>query len=88
MAAQEVIKSELPARGAAAVTPSDSADLAYVTRGLFIGVGGNLAVIMADDAEASTVVVFKGLAAGQILPIAVRRVRNTSTTATDIVALW
>lgn len=37
---------------AVAITPNDSADLPDITRGLFVGTGGNLSLILADDAQA------------------------------------
>jgi hypothetical protein len=72
-------------KSAAAVTPSDSTDLPSVTRGLYVGVIGDVNVIFAADKDASTVVL-TGLAAGVWHPIQVRRVLATSTTATGIVA--
>mgnify|MGYP000423270161 CR=1 FL=1 len=74
-----------PAIGAAAVTPSDSADLPRIARALYIGVSGNVSVICEDGGAAVT---FSNLSAGQILPLRVKRVRSTSTTATSIVALY
>lgn len=74
-----------PARNAAAVTPDDAADLATFTRGLYVGVDGNVRVHMTADAAEVT---FVGVAAGSVLPVSVRRVLATGTTATDIVALW
>ena len=74
-----------PAPGAIAVTPSDSTVLASSVKALFIGVAGNVAVYMKGS---TTSVVFKGCAAGQVLPIQVDRVLSTGTTATDIVALY
>lgn len=88
MPAQPIVKSDFPASNAVAVTPNDSTDLTYVTRGLFVGGAGNIVVIMGDQAVDATTVTFTGVLAGTILPIAVRRVRATSTTATNIVALW
>ena len=73
-----------PAEGAVAVTPSDSTDLTYMARALYIGGAGNVNVDVADG----TTVVFAGLSAGTILPVRVKRVRSTSTTATNIVALY
>lgn len=73
-----------PAEGAVAVTPSDSTDLTYMARALFIGTAGNVNVDVADG----TTVLFSGVQAGQILPVRVKRVRATSTTATSIVALY
>lgn len=74
-----------PALGAVAVTPSDAADLTVVpTRSLWVGGAGNVNVDMADG----TTVLFSGVTAGTILPLQVKRVRSTSTTATLIVALY
>lgn len=68
---------------ATAVTKSDVTDLGR-TRALWVGGTGNLAVTMADD----TVVVFTAVPAGSWLWIQVQKVRATSTTATNIVALY
>jgi len=69
---------------AAAVTPGDSTILP-ATRGIWVGVAGNLAVIFAGDTTAVTLV---GVAAGTLLPIQVTKVMSTNTTATNIVALY
>jgi len=74
-----------PATSSVAVTPNDSEELAYLTRALYIGVGGNLSVKLRDD---STAVVFVGVAEGTVLPLQVKQVMATGTTATNIVALW
>lgn len=79
-----VTMSDLPAVLAAAVTPSDTADLVVKPRALYIGGAGDLNVDMTNG----DTVLFKAAAAGAILPISVRRVRATSTTATNIVALY
>lgn len=86
--AKQPIQSDLPARGAVAVTPDNSTDLGFETRGLYVGVGGNIVVVMADETDDATTVTFTGVPTGSVLPIAVRRVKATSTTATNIVALW
>lgn len=75
---------------AAAVTPSDTVNIPAVTGGtnngcvLYVGGAGNIKVttVGGDD------VVFVGLSAGQFVPVQVKRVWSTSTTATNIVALW
>lgn len=72
-----------PAYGAVAVTPNDSADLSIPARALYIGGAGDIALIMASGDE----VTFSGCLAGTILPIQVIRVKSTSTTATNILAL-
>jgi hypothetical protein len=72
-----------PYISAAAVTPSDSTDLTWITRGLYIGGAGNVAVNMADG----TTVTFYGCLAGTVLNFCVSRVLATGTTATHIAAL-
>jgi hypothetical protein len=68
---------------AVAVTPSDTADVPLtVARGLYVGVAGDVSVILAENTAPVTI---PGLAAGIWHPMAVRRVRSTGTTATGIV---
>lgn len=73
-----------PARRAVAVTPADS-DLTDVTRAVYVGGAGNLAVLLAEDA---TPVVFTAVPVGTWLWIQAKQIRSTSTTATAIVALY
>ena len=80
----DVINNPAPAEYATVVTPSDSTDLTRVARALYIGSGGNLNVDMADGST----VLFSNVLGGTILPLRVKRVRSTSTTATLIVALF
>lgn len=68
---------------AAAVTPSDSADLAQVSV-IFVGVGGNVKVTTAQG----TAVTFTGVNAGSVLPVQVRRVWSTGTTASSMTAVF
>jgi hypothetical protein len=72
------------ARRVRAVTPDNDNDLATgVCKALLIGVAGTVSVIAADDTDAVTLTVEAG-----VLPVRVRRVRATGTTATSIVALY
>jgi hypothetical protein len=73
-----------PAHRAAAVTPSDSTDLATAARALYIGGAGDVALVTVGG----DTVTFSALPAGAILPVRVARVRSTNTTATNIIALW
>ena len=66
-----------------AVSPSDSVDLTDNTRGLYVGVSGDVKV----NLELGATITLVGLAAGVIHPIKVRRVWATGTDATSIVAL-
>lgn len=74
-----------PARNASAVTPHDTNALANVTKGLYVGVTGNITCRLVDD---SADVVFTAVPAGAVLPIRVAYVRATGTTASNIVALY
>lgn len=76
--------SEAPITKLVAITPNDGADLAAATRAVWVGGAGNLRVIAADDA---TDVTLSGVPAGTLLPIRVKKVFATSTTATLIVGL-
>ena len=79
-----VLDINASARQAVAVTPSDTVDIAIVPRGgLFVGVEGDIAVIMADGSDAVT---FKSVVG--FIPLMVKRVLVTGTTAQSIVALY
>lgn len=77
------------ASGAVAVTPSDAnnlftANAGLATNGLYVGGAGNVKVDMQDGST----VTFNGVVAGTTLPIQVRKVYATGTTATNIIALF
>lgn len=76
-------RTDFPAHDAAAVTPSDATIVAF--RSLWIGGAGNVAVVPLNGD--GTVVTFSTVAAGTLLPIAVRQVRSTGTSATLIVGM-
>lgn len=67
-----------------AVTMSD-ATILPVTRALYIGGAGDVAVVFAGGTSAVTLA---GAQAGAILPVQVVQVMSTNTTATNIVALY
>lgn len=73
-----------PVAHATAITPHDDNDLTIVTRGLYVGGAGDVAVIL-HGGEAVT---FTSLAAGVIHPLRVTRVKATGTTATAILGVW
>lgn len=73
-----------PAIKSANVTPNNDADLSFVTRAIYVGGAGNVAVLLQDDSSA---VSFVAVPAGTVLPIRAKRIRATGTTATNIVAL-
>jgi hypothetical protein len=67
---------------AAAVTANDTTVLP-LTRGVYVGGTGDLAVRMSSGNS----VTFKSVPAGALLPIRVDQVKATGTTATNIVAI-
>ena len=73
-----------PGQNAASVTPNDSTDLSYCSRGVYVGAQGNLKVTLVGG----DTVTFVGLAAGIVHPIRAMRIWSTGTTATGIIAVW
>ncbi len=69
--------------GGAAVTPSDTEDLAFTARSLYVGGVGDVKIAAANG----DVIVFPAVPAGTVLPVAVKRGYATGTGATNIVAL-
>lgn len=72
-----------PADDAEAVTIGTA--LSKTTRGLYVGVGGDISVNMAGT---GTAIIFKGVTTGTVLPIRITQVNTTGTTATDMVGLY
>lgn len=68
---------------AAAVIPTDSTDLPYLTTIIWVGKAGDMQVTMAGGET----VVFPSLPAGWHA-MRVRRIWNTNTKASGIVACW
>ncbi len=73
-----------PYAHAAAVTKSDTDELSYVTRAIWVGGAGNINLVTVSGET----VVITAIAAGTLLKIRVKQVLSTSTTATVMVALW
>lgn len=72
-----------PGKWGEVVTPSDVTNLTNPARSLYVGVAGNLSVVMYGD---GATVVFANVPVG-IFPIQITRVNATGTTATNLVAL-
>lgn len=77
--------SSLPCENAFAVTLHDTNEIAFITRGLYVGVGGNVKVTMAGTGEG---IVFTGVPSGTLLPIRVKIVWSAGTTASSIVGIY
>lgn len=68
-----------PIAGAFVIAPSDSEELPKVTRQIYVGGAGNVAVVWSDGSETTEPVV-----AGERLDWRIRQVKLTGTTATGL----
>lgn len=73
-----------PPEHAVVIQPQDGVDLSVVTRALYVGTSGDVAVRMLDGA----VVTLANVPGGSMLPLRVDRVLATGTTAGAILGLW
>jgi hypothetical protein len=73
-----------PARNAFDITPHATNTLAAVTRGLYVGVGGDVNVRLVGSQSDH---IFKNVPSGTTLAIEVDRVYVANTTATNMIGL-
>lgn len=73
-----------PANSAFMIIPSDTLDLPYVTRAVYVGATGNLHVTMLNGED----VTFLGVPAGSFLPLRVIKVWFSNTTAQNILGMY
>lgn len=84
------MKNGWPANKSIAITKSDTVNLPpYVgsglsTSGVWVGTGGNLVAVFPDGSTGTLL----NVADGTLLDLAVIRINDTSTTASDLVALY
>jgi hypothetical protein len=76
---------QTPVRNSFAITPSDSAELPFVTRAIFVGSAVDITARLADDTASVT---FKAVAAGSMLPIRARQIYATGTNASLMVGFY
>jgi hypothetical protein len=67
-----------------AVTPSDTIDLPQTSDAVWVGGAGTVAAVASDN----TVTQITAVPAGALLPIKVRRINLTGTSATPILVLY
>jgi hypothetical protein len=72
-----------PGTRARAITPHNDNDLDIITRGLYVGVSGDIAAILADDTDS---VIFTAVPVG-FFPWRCKRILATGTTATNMVGV-
>jgi hypothetical protein len=73
-----------PARKSFNITPADGVDLPTITRAIYVGLLGDIVVMLADDTGTVTL---KSVPGGSLLPLQIRRVQATGTTAGFLVGL-
>lgn len=73
-----------PAETCFAVIPNDNTDLPRATKAIYIGQGGDIAVL---SVRSEVPVVFRNVPSGAILDVRVQAVRATGTTADHIIGL-
>lgn len=73
-----------PAEQCFEITPSDSQDLPTPTKALFIGEGGDVALV---TLRGNSEITFRNLQSGSILDVRVKAVRASGTTAASLVGL-
>lgn len=79
------MSSPNPATRAFDVTASDTVDFSQgLSRALYVGTGGDVAVVMVSG----NAVVFRNVQAGSVLPVQAKRVNATGTTASNILGLY
>ncbi|MFK5980274.1 MAG: hypothetical protein QM488_15435 [Rhizobiaceae bacterium] len=66
-----------------AITPDDASELDEITRAIFIGTAGDVAIVLASNTE----LLFRNVGSGTILPIRARFVKATGTSAADLLGL-
>jgi len=66
------------------ITPSDTVDFSRPPDAIWVGGAGTVAVV----SQSGVVSTLTAVAAGTTLPMVVRRINSTGTTATALVALY
>jgi hypothetical protein len=73
-----------PGERAFEITPSDSVNLTHVTRGLYVGIVGDVHVVTVGGDD----VTFIDMAAGVIHPVRVRQVMASGTNAGEMIGIY
>ena len=76
---------EAPATQAYAPTLSDTDEIATIGRGLYVGGGGTVKCVLSGDVAP---VIFVGVPAGVVLPIALKQIYVTGTSANNLLVLY
>ncbi|WP_454280464.1 spike base protein, RCAP_Rcc01079 family [Sphingomonas sp. Marseille-Q8236] len=77
-----------PATRAAAITPSDTADLPDIPKGVYVGTGGDITMIGVGAPASATGITWKNVPAGSLIPFRPRRILANGTTASNMLGLY
>lgn len=73
-----------PAEHCFAIAPSDSEDLAQATKAIYVGTGGDLSIVPLGSNDP---VILRNVIGGSVLDLRIRAIRESGTTAADLVGL-
>ena len=73
-----------PGERAFEIIPSNSTNLSHVTRGLFVGIIGDVHVVTAGGDD----VTFIDMAAGVIHPLRIRQILVSGTNASELIGIY
>lgn len=72
-----------PALDHFSITPSNSVNFNIMARAIYVGVGGDIAIVSSRN----NAVTYLAVPQGTVLPVVALRVNSTSTTASSLVGL-
>jgi hypothetical protein len=75
---------ESPAEHGFAVTPHDTNELPHYTRAIYVGGAGNIVLTTVGG----DTITLTGVLAGMVYPVRAKIIKNSSTTATNMVGLY
>lgn len=75
--------ADLPARAPFPIVPDDDAELELVTKGIYVGTGGDVCLRGVDSDEDVT---YRNLGDGAYIAVRASHVRATGTTASNLIA--
>ena len=79
----QVSTEQKPSAAAVAIVPSNTVNISAPTRGIYVGVSGDVTAVVGG-----TAILFTSVPPGMILPVVATRVNATGTTATGLIALF
>jgi hypothetical protein len=74
-----------PPTNSFAITPSDSAELPFVTRAVYVGGSGNITLRLGNDTAS---VLLLSVPVGTLLPVRARQIYATGTSAASLVGFY